>query len=82
MRVHSLRCYLFEEGDGGIKRIPWRVFEGLVFGKDAMPRYANTARRFATVIVDNHRGLIDRVFDPKKMVQPRLASEAPPTGAA
>jgi hypothetical protein len=29
------RCYLFEDG-GAIKRIPRRVVEGLIFGKDAL----------------------------------------------
>jgi hypothetical protein len=49
------RSYLFEDG-GAIKRIPRRVLELLVFGKDAMPEYANSVQRVAEVRVNNVDG--------------------------
>jgi hypothetical protein len=51
----SLRTYLFEDG-GAIKRIPKRVCEGLVHGRDALPEYANTVQRVADVLVENIGG--------------------------
>jgi hypothetical protein len=56
------RCYLFEDG-GGIKRIPRRVLDGLVFGKDAMPEYANSVQRIATAIIENETGKPIKVVD-------------------
>ena len=51
----SLRSCLFEE-DGTIKRVPRRVVDGIIFGNDAMPQYANTIQRVVAVIVENEDG--------------------------
>jgi hypothetical protein len=56
------RCYLFEDG-GAIRRIPRRVLDGLVFGKDAMPEYANSVQRIATAIIENETGKPIKVVD-------------------
>ena len=56
------RCYLFEDG-GAIKRIPRRVLEGLVFGKDAMPEYASSVQRIATAIIENETGKPIKIVD-------------------
>jgi len=58
----TLRCYLFEDG-GAIKRISRRVLEGLVFGKDAMPGYANSVQRVATAIIENETGKPIKIVD-------------------
>jgi len=58
----SLRCYLFEDS-GAVKRIPRRVLEGLVFGKDAMPEYANSVQRIATAIIENEIGKPNKIVD-------------------
>ena len=51
----ALRCYLFEES-GVIKRIPRRVQEGLVSGKDALLEYANSVQRVADVRIETDGG--------------------------
>lgn len=51
----TLRCYLFEES-GVIKRIPRRVQDGLVSGKDALLEYANSVQRVADVRIETDGG--------------------------
>jgi hypothetical protein len=56
----TLRCYLFEDA-GAIKRIPRRVAEAMIFGKDGLPEYANSVQRVATAIIENENGKPVRV---------------------
>jgi hypothetical protein len=56
------RCYLFEDG-GVVKRIPRRLLEGLIFGKDAIPEYANSVQRIATAIIENETGKPIKIVD-------------------
>jgi hypothetical protein len=53
---------LFDDG-GVAKRIPRRLLEGLIFGKDAMPEYANTIQRTATVMIENEQGKPLRIVE-------------------
>ena len=58
----SSRLYIFDEG-GAIKRVPRRIQDALVFGKDAIPEYASTRQRIAQVLVENENGKPTRVID-------------------
>ena len=51
----SVRRYLFPE-EGEPKRISQRVADGLVFGSDAIPDYAETRQRILTVFLENEVG--------------------------
>jgi hypothetical protein len=48
----SLRYYLFPT-DGEPLRLSQRLVEGLVYGKDAMPQYANSEQRVICVVLRN-----------------------------
>jgi hypothetical protein len=56
------RCYLFEES-GVIKRIPRRVVDGLIFGKDALPEYANSVQQIAEVRIENDGGKAVKILE-------------------
>ena len=48
------RYYQFAAG--GLHRLSKRVLEGLINGTDALPQYAGTKQRIASVTLDNDRG--------------------------
>jgi hypothetical protein len=56
------RAYLLEE-NGTLKRIPRRVSDGLVFGNDAIPEYANSRQKVVDVYVENEDGKPVRILD-------------------
>ncbi len=56
------RAYLLDESDT-LKRIPRRVLDGLVFGNDAIPEYANTRQKVVDVYVENEDGKPVRILD-------------------
>jgi hypothetical protein len=58
----SSRLYIFDES-GAIKRVPRRIQDALVFGKDAIPEYAGTRQRIAQVLVENENGKATRIID-------------------
>lgn len=47
---YSTRVYLFAEGD--VKRIARRVVEGLLQGTDALPAYARTRQKIASIAIE------------------------------
>lgn len=53
--ARTVRYYLFDQ-DGAIKRIPRRLADGLTFGKDAVPAYADSRQRVLEVIIENDAG--------------------------
>jgi hypothetical protein len=59
--AHSSRFYLFAED--GVFRIAQRVVEGLIHGKDALPAYAGTTQKVASVRVENDRNEVLRITE-------------------
>jgi hypothetical protein len=57
----SLRFYLFAAD--GPQRISQRVMEGLCHGQDAMPHFASTKQRVATVVVELENGKPSRILE-------------------
>jgi hypothetical protein len=57
----SLRFYLFAAD--GLQRISKRVMEGLCHGRDAMPQFANTKQKVATVVVELENGKPARILE-------------------
>lgn len=53
--ARTVRHYLFDQ-DGSIKRIPRRLIDGLTFGKDAVPAYADSRQRVLEVVIENEAG--------------------------
>lgn len=51
----TIRHFLFTD-DGKIWRIPRRIVEALIFGKDAIPAYAGTTQRVLEVLIENEDG--------------------------
>jgi len=70
----TTRCYLFEEG-GSVRRIPRRVVEGLIFGNDAMPEYANSVQRIGTAVIENENGKPLRIVDSRALIGPSMKKE-------
>ncbi|WGJ13771.1 hypothetical protein QEV83_13910 [Methylocapsa sp. D3K7] len=56
------RQYIFDK-NGALKRVPRRIRDGLTVGQDAIPEYAGTTQRIATVIIENDRGKPVRILD-------------------
>jgi hypothetical protein len=48
----STRYYLFPD-DGEPQRLSRRLVEGLIFGKDSLPQYAETRQKVASVALEN-----------------------------
>jgi hypothetical protein len=59
--ARSYRFYLFAEE--GVFRIAQRVVEGLIHGKDALPAYAGTRQKVASVRVENDRNEVLRITE-------------------
>jgi hypothetical protein len=59
--ARSYRFYLFAEE--GVFRIAQRVVEGLIYGKDALPAYAGTRQKVASVRVENDRNEVLRITE-------------------
>jgi hypothetical protein len=58
---HSVRFYLFT--DDGVYRVAHRVVEGLVHGSDAIPKYAGSTQKAATIIVESDDDGIARIVE-------------------
>ena len=58
----STRCYIIES-DGTLKRVPQRVRDALPSGADAIPMYAGTRQRVATVVLENDAGKPRKILD-------------------
>lgn len=58
----STREYLLEE-NGQLRRVPRRVAEGMIHGRDAMPEFANKSLRAISVIVESEGGKPVRILD-------------------
>jgi hypothetical protein len=59
--AHSSRFYLFAED--GVFRIAQRVVDGLIHGEDALPAYAGTTQKVASVRVENDRNEVMRITE-------------------
>jgi hypothetical protein len=57
----SIRFYLFAAD--GPQRISQRVMEGLCHGQDAMPQFASTKQRVATVVVELENGKPSHILE-------------------
>ena len=58
---NSIRFYLFAAD--GPQRISQRVVDGLCQGEDAMPQFANTKQKVATVVVELENGKPARILE-------------------
>jgi hypothetical protein len=58
---YSVRFYLFTEE--GIFRIAQRVVEGLVHGSDAIPKYAGSTQKAATITVESADDGVARIVE-------------------
>ena len=58
----SIRCYIIES-DGTLKRVPKRVRDALPSGEDAVPIYAGTRQRVATVLLESDAGKPRKILD-------------------
>jgi hypothetical protein len=58
---YTVRHYLFT--DDGQKRIPQRVVDGLIHGRDAVPEYAGMKLRVASVSIETTNGRPQRIID-------------------
>jgi hypothetical protein len=59
-----VRQYILEES-GAIKRVPQRLVDALVFGKDAILEYAGTRQRVAQIVIENENGKPVRILGAK-----------------
>jgi hypothetical protein len=57
----SSRHYLF--ADDGLYRLSHRMRSGLARGRDALPQYAGTRQKVASVIVQNENGKPTRILE-------------------
>ncbi|TPJ99498.1 hypothetical protein FJ872_30785 [Mesorhizobium sp. B2-5-9] len=58
----SSRHYIFPE-DGEPLRLSHRLVQGMVFGKDAMPQYAGTRQKVASIVVELDSAKPQQIID-------------------
>ena len=58
----ATRFHLFLD-EGSIRRVPQRIAYEMPFGRDAIPEYAGTRQRVASVLVESEGGRPARILD-------------------
>jgi hypothetical protein len=58
----SCRYYIFEE-NGTIARVPQRIANAMTFGNDAIPEYAGSRQKVASIILENQDGKPIRILN-------------------
>ena len=63
----ATRFYIFLE-DGSLRRLPQRIGYELPFGRDAIPEFAGTRQRVATVLVESEAGKPVQILDSRGLI--------------